>query len=221
MPSCKVIGERGLRRCLSLSSRRGTALPSRGPRGRSRLEVFRSPLRHMRNRSANNSEKADSDRPILFLDIDGVISLFGFPTEGPVPGRFHMVDGIAHCIGESCGPRLARLLDRYEAVWASGWEEKANEYLPLLLELPELDLPALSFDGGAVFGSAHWKLAAIDRYAADRPAAWVDDNLDERCRRWASERDAPTLLIATEPATGLSDEHVDRLLEWADRVAVT
>ena len=160
-----------------------------------------------------------AERPILFVDVDGVISLFGFPADARPPGRFHMVDGIAHCIGERCGDRLRRLLERFELVWATGWEEKANDYLPFLLELPDLDLPVLTFDDRAVFGSAHWKLGAIDRYAGDRAAAWIDDNLDDECRRWARERTAPTLLVDAEPATGLSDEHVERLLAWADEVA--
>jgi hypothetical protein len=167
----------------------------------------------------NDQGKSRNERPILFLDVDGVISLFDFPTEDRPPGRFHFVDGIAHCIGDSCGRRVMRLLERYEVVWATGWEEKANEYLPTLLELPGLELPTLTFQGRAVFGSAHWKVEAIDEYAGDRPAAWIDDNLDETCHRWAEGRDAPTLLVETEPGTGLSEEHVDLLLRWAGRVA--
>ncbi|MDQ3631064.1 MAG: hypothetical protein M3417_07315, partial [Actinomycetota bacterium] len=115
-----------------------------------------------------------------------------------------------------CGERLRRLDEHFELVWATGWEEKANEHLPLILELPFKQLPSLSFDGRAVFGTAHWKLEAIERYAGDRPAAWIDDNLDERCERWAMQRDAPTLLVRTEPATGMSDEHVEQLLRWAE-----
>jgi len=154
-------------------------------------------------------------KPVLFVDVDGVISLFGFPSEGDFPGAFHSVDGILHCIGTECGHRLRRLEESFELVWATGWEEKANEYLPLILELPFKELPSLTFDGRAVFGSAHWKLEAIDEYAGDRPAAWIDDNLDERCRAWAQGRPAPTLLVRTEPATGMSDEHVEQLLRWA------
>jgi hypothetical protein len=159
-----------------------------------------------------------TDKPILFVDVDGVISLFGFaPDAAHLPGPFHWVDGIAHCIPEVAGERLKRLADHFEMVWATGWEEKANEYLPFILGL-DGEFPVLTFDGRAVFGSAHWKLDAIDEYAADRPAAWIDDNLDDACKLWALKRTAPTLLVQTEPATGITDEHVDELLRWANEI---
>ena len=157
-------------------------------------------------------------RPILFVDVDGVISLFGFERSKEPPGSYLMVDGIPHCIGSECGGRLARLAERFELVWATGWEEKANEYLLRPLGISG-ELPTLSFDGYAVFGSAHWKVGAIDEYAGNRPAAWIDDCLDERCRAWAARRAAPTLLVETEPHEGVSEEHVERLLAWAAGVS--
>jgi HAD domain in Swiss Army Knife RNA repair proteins len=161
-----------------------------------------------------------TSNPILFVDVDGVISLFGFsPDAGQLPGPFHWIDGVAHCIPIAAGDRLVRLSTRSELVWATGWEEKANEYLPHILSLPHGDLPCLIFQGQAVFGSAHWKLDAISEYAGDRPAAWIDDNIDDSCRYWAQGREAPTLLVETESATGMTDEHVQRLLDWADEVA--
>jgi hypothetical protein len=161
-------------------------------------------------------------KPILFVDVDGVLSVFGFSPEiDHLPGRFHWVDGVAHCIPEEAGGRLALLAERFELVWATGWEQKANEYLPFILKLPESELPCLAFEGRAVFGSAHWKLDAIDEYASDRPAAWIDDSLDETCREWAASRDAPTLLVETNPAVGMTDDDVERLLTWADQVTPT
>lgn len=159
------------------------------------------------------------ERPILFVDVDGVLSLFGFESADDLPGPFHWIDGIAHCIPPDSGPRLARLADRFELVWATGWEEKANEYLPRILSLPFEQLPCLTFDGRARFGSAHWKIDALSEYAGDRPAAWIDDNIDESGREWARARAAPTLLIETLAPTGLTDEHVDELLAWAADVA--
>jgi hypothetical protein len=157
------------------------------------------------------------ERPILFLDVDGVISLFGFEAAAPPPGAFHSIDGIVHCIGERVAERVARLGERFELVWATGWEEKANEYLPHILGLGR-ELPVLTFDGRAVFGSAHWKLGAIDAYAGNRPAAWIDDFVDDECRTWAERREAPTLIVETESAIGLTEEHVEVLLGWAEAV---
>jgi hypothetical protein len=158
-------------------------------------------------------------KPVLFVDVDGVISLFGFEAASAMPGPFHWIDGIAHCIPPESGPRLGRLADRFELVWATGWEEKANEYLPDILGLPFGELPCLTFDGRARFGSAHWKIEALTEYAGDRPAAWVDDNIADEGRAWAAERSAPTLLIETLPPLGLTDDHVEQLLAWAGRVA--
>lgn len=164
------------------------------------------------------SPSRQATEPILFLDVDGVISLFGFSQHEQPPGRFHLIDGAAHFIGAELGGRIERLRERFELVWATGWEERANEHLPELLGLPGLALPTLSFDGRARFGTAHWKVDAIHEHAGDRPAAWVDDNLDEACRTWAAERSAPTLLVPTDPATGLSERHVEDLIDWAERV---
>jgi HAD domain in Swiss Army Knife RNA repair proteins len=157
--------------------------------------------------------------PILFLDVDGVISLFGFaPSAEHLPGPLHWIDGIAHFIPEDVGGRLVRLAESFELVWATGWEERANEHLPFILGLPFRDLPFLDFDGRAVFGSAHWKVDAIAEYAGDRPAAWIDDNIDEECMAWTEGRGAPTLIVHTDPAVGLTDEHVVELLRWAEEL---
>ncbi len=157
----------------------------------------------------------DETKPIVALDVDGVISLFGF--DGPLadaPGKFHLIDGMAHCIDPDVGGRVARLAEVFEIVWATGWEERANDSLPTILSLPG-ELPFLTFDGRARFGTAHWKVEAIDEYAGPRPVAWVDDCLDETCWDWASTRAAPTMLVPTEPDLGLMDRHVESMLGWA------
>jgi len=156
----------------------------------------------------------ESPQPVLAVDVDGVISLFGF--DGPIeqaPGRFHLIDGIAHCIADTTGALLVRLAHTYELIWATGWEDRANDRLPALLGLPG-ELPALRFDGRARFGTAHWKLDALARYGGDRPLAWIDDSLDESCHQWAQDRPAPTLLVATESDVGITEAHAEALLAW-------
>lgn len=151
------------------------------------------------------------------VDIDGVISLFGFDVQDRPEGSFHAVDGIPHYFSAQAARHLLELWPVYELVWASGWEEKANEHLPHLLGLPG-PLPHLSFERAAGTGSsmrAHWKLDAIERYAAGRPLAWVDDAFNDACHQWASAREAPTLLVQTLPHSGLTRNEAELLARWA------
>jgi hypothetical protein len=159
------------------------------------------------------------EKPLLLVDVDGVISLFGFDLAERPAARFQLVDGIGHFLSATAGQHLRKLADSFELAWCTGWEEKANEYLPLALGLPA-PLPHLTFDGREPTVAAHWKLAGIEAYAGlHRPLAWIDDAHDDACRRWAARRGAPTLLIATDPAVGLTEAHVARLLGWARRIA--
>jgi Swiss Army Knife RNA repair-like protein len=157
-------------------------------------------------------------KPLLFVDIDGVLSLFGFQSDSRPHGDWLNVDGIVHLISASASQHLHRLAARFELVWCSGWEEKANEHLLGALVLPAA-LPFLTFasQDGAM---RHWKLAAIEAHAGDRPLAWVDDAHDDSCRAWASSRPAPTLLVTTDPASGLTGAHVEALEHWAHRLTV-
>lgn len=157
--------------------------------------------------------------PVALIDIDGVVSIFGFDPQCRPPGQFVAVEGIIHFLSAAAGGHLRRLSAGYKLAWCSGWEEKANEHLPAALGLPG-PLPHLTFDcrPGTC---AHWKLAAIDGFAGpDRPLAWIDDAHDEITREWATRRPGPTRLVTTEPAVGLTAADVDELLAWAKTLAV-
>jgi len=156
-------------------------------------------------------------KPLLFVDVDGVISLFGFARDAPPAGRFEIVDGIAHFLSASAGEHLRRLAERFEPVWCTGWEEKANEYLPHALGLPE-PWPHLVFGRDVGRTRAHWKLDAIEAHAGARPLAWIDDAHGEACEAWAATREAPTLLVTTAPAVGMTGAEVTKLLRWAARL---
>jgi len=145
------------------------------------------------------------------VDVDGVISLFGFDSAAPPSGQFVLVDGIGHLLSASAGAHLRALRSHFELIWCTGWEEKANDYLPHALGLPG-PLPYLSFDHNPGRGDTHWKLAAVDAYAGpDRALAWIDDALGPECARWAADRSAPTLLLPTDPAIGITEAHVAEL----------
>jgi hypothetical protein len=166
----------------------------------------------------------ESPRPLLMVDIDGVISLFGgwqASDGGAVEGSFHAIEGIPHFLSATAAAHLLELEHLYELVWASGWEERANEHLPHLLGLPR-ELPFLTFSRASgplpSRGNAHWKLDAIEAYAGARALAWIDDALDDACRAWASARAAPTLLVRTEPRRGLTSREAALLARWAQQL---
>ena len=120
------------------------------------------------------------NRPLLMVDIDGVISLFGPSGNRESEGSFHAIDGIPHFLSSTAATQLLSLAEDFDLVWCSGWEEKAEEYLPHLLGLPA-GLPFLRFDRGQGAGRSidgHWKLDAIDAYAGERALAWIDDAFD-------------------------------------------
>jgi len=169
----------------------------------------------------------ESPQPLLLIDIDGVISLFGFSAGERPEGAFHAIDGIPHFLSTAAAENLLELVSVFDLVWCSGWEEKADEYLPHLLGLPK-GLPCLSFEhpvgGGATVarahGNAHWKIDAIDAHAGpERPLAWIDDAFNDACHEWAAARAGPTLLVRTAPETGLTRSETVRLTEWAGSLA--
>ncbi|HUE30710.1 MAG TPA: HAD domain-containing protein [Verrucomicrobiae bacterium] len=192
----------------------------------------------MRAKDRTRTRNRPARRPLLLVDIDGVISLFARQTQpasaptapssapaaplpAPAGASLHSIDGMLHYLSADAARHLLSLARVFDLVWASGWEEKADEYLPHLLGVPA-GLPFLRFSPGARRGSAggrsvdaHWKLDAVDAYVEDRALAWIDDAFDESCHTWATARRAPTLLVPTEPERGLTRAEVRRLEAWA------
>jgi hypothetical protein len=159
----------------------------------------------------------DAHTPLLLVDVDGVLSVFGAGVDRDdcVPA---LVEGIPHWLSRSAAAALARIAPAFECVWCTGWEDRADGHLPHLLGLPP-GWRHLSFRDRPG-DTAHWKLRAIDALAGpDRPAVWIDDAHDERCREWAATRLGPTLLVTTDPVIGLTESDATRALEWSRRQA--
>ncbi|MGH2958380.1 MAG: HAD domain-containing protein [Solirubrobacterales bacterium] len=158
------------------------------------------------------------EQPLLFIDVDGVLSTYGFAGEDADPRNLRNVDGILHHIRREMGPRILALLPHFESVWATGWGERANEHLVLMLGMPD-ELEVIEFAvAPSTDGSGHWKLDSLTERAGTRPSAWIDDGHNEACERWAAERVEPTLLVSTDPYVGLTDEHVKELIAWSTSI---
>ena len=157
--------------------------------------------------------------PLLLVDVDGVISLFGFDLADPPAGTPTAVDGHPHWLSVAAGPLLRRLSATFEMIWCTGWEDRAPEHLPNLLGLTGDAFPHLVFGPGPAAPGRHWKLAAIEAHVGpDRSVAWVDDQFDDTCEAWATARPGATLLMRTHPAVGLTELHAVALEAWATTV---
>jgi hypothetical protein len=171
----------------------------------------------VQRRAGNAAVAGEADeRPLLFLDVDGVVALDVF-SKGLPPGEMRDSPLGFIYLPDRAGDLVRKLATRFDIVWATGWEHRANTALLRPLGLRE-ELPALTFGKKARYGSSEWKLKRVNAYAGHRPAAWIDDNLTEPHAQWASGRPEPTLLVPVDPRAGLTPQDVDRLLRWADRV---
>ena len=150
-------------------------------------------------------------RPLLLLDVDGVLNPFPELPDGFVEIDLFPEDEEPARLAAIHGDWLRELADAYDLAWATGWGEEANRLLCPFFGLPELPLvplPSMPFE-------PRHKVPAVAAFAAERPAAWVDDMLGPEALAWAAARIEPTLLIDIDSATGLARANVDRLLAWA------
>ena len=148
--------------------------------------------------------------PLLLIDVDGVLSLYG-TGDGDLIGV--LVDGVPHLLSRDAAAALRGVVGLFECAWCTGWEERADEHLPGLLDLPR-GWPFVPL--GPAKAAPQWKLAGIDAFAGrERPLAWIDDNHGIAVEEWAAERPGPTLLVGTEPHIGMTAEHAAALRAWA------
>jgi hypothetical protein len=166
------------------------------------------------------------DRPILGVDIDGVLNLREAPAEHCLVAAetFTLPDGTPMPYPVGTAGRLARLSGSFEMVWASSWGDRAHDVLG---EIFGLEQPWRIIDvwWGLHRAALTWKLPAVERWLAQLaafgsfpPFAWLDDDIDEDAYAWSTHRSrvSPTLVIRVDPRTGLTDDHITELLDWAN-----
>ncbi|MFE2377326.1 HAD domain-containing protein [Streptomyces sp. NPDC059398] len=159
-------------------------------------------------------------RPLLFLDVDGPLIPFGATRDEYPDGypTYLRPDAGANPLLARVDPALGERLTALpcELVWATTWENAANEYLAPLLGLPPL--PVVSWPEPAADDwrrGLHWKTRALVDWSGGRPFAWLDDEITENDRAWVeAHHPARTLLRHIDPRHGLTDADFTALDAW-------
>lgn len=151
-------------------------------------------------------------KPLLFVDIDGVLNPWAAPA-CPSGYAEHRWRTRKAWLSPAHGHALRRLARHVDLVWASSWADDANTLAGAALGLPPL--PTVTFAGPHADAGPDWKFPAVGRFAYGRPLVWFDDDFDLRPGakdRFLRRRDLPTRLVPVDPAVGLTDAHFDAVL---------
>ncbi|MFD7793598.1 hypothetical protein [Streptomyces sp. NPDC059759] len=174
-------------------------------------------------------------KPLLLLDVDGPLNPFaapphrrptGYQTHRMKPDSWvaqhpytpeHRVKPLRVWLNPAHGAALLTL--PFDLVWATTWEHDANEWIGWRIGLPrEQNLPVIEFGDQFIErpDGTYVKTWKVVEYAAGRPFAWVDDQVDDVDREYvAKHHDGPALLHWIDPARGLTDDDFALLADWA------
>ncbi|MGW5135209.1 HAD domain-containing protein [Streptomyces sp. NPDC004135] len=161
-----------------------------------------------------------TERPFLFLDVDGPLIPFGSPSghlQTAVTGSSMSPDEgnpLLQRLDPGLGARLMALDCRL--VWATTWMEEANETVSPRIGLPRLPVvqwPRFRADEGP--RGLHWKTRPLVEWTDGRPFIWIDDEISAMDRLWVeASHPGPSLLHRVDPTEGLTNADFRTLTDW-------
>lgn len=149
-------------------------------------------------------------RPIILLDVDGVLNALHPPFRAPDTWNDWQqaeIEGFTITYSPEMGRRLLAL--EADIHWLTTWEHMANKYISPLLGFPEF--PVVEREE---FDKTHtwWKSGAAELFMFSnlgRPMLWIDDDIsygevhDEL--NWCHAWDSPILTVCPDPRKGLTE----------------
>ena len=187
-------------------------LPAASRQGKLPSNLVRTPT------PTNRSERRPSparEKPLLLVDIDGVISLFGSPEFAASSGAVQRAGRAASRAASTRStasptsfrprpPAPARPGRLFDIVWASGWEEKAERVpSPSARAARPAAVPRFARSPGSTRSPLEARRPSTRTPAGGR---WPGSTTPSTppVTDWAGRVPAPTLLVHTAPEHGLT-----------------
>ncbi|GAB3977498.1 HAD domain-containing protein [Actinoallomurus acanthiterrae] len=165
--------------------------------------------------------------PAVLVDVDGVLNpSCDCRPPGSVCHPNHVLQDILDfrvLLDPDHGRRLRALIESTgsELVWATMWQEAANEHIGPRIGLPALPVVPIPrpHEGDTPFESmGAWKARHVAEWASDgRPFAWFDDEPDIEevlAALPGAEKLGPHLIITVDPQTGLTEIDLTKAEQW-------
>jgi hypothetical protein len=183
-----------------------------------------------------------NQKPVLLLDIDGVLNLFpdwvnDLPISRPTLKERANLSG--NIYGLNIPLDAADLIDQlsteFDMRWYTMWNQHARSvFTPTAGIRQEFDhftcdhmagRDVLRSQGMQWFEETGiWiaKTPLIPGYLGDRPFVWIDDDTSDVDRVWLEAQPGigDHLLITVDPHEGMTQEHVHKALAWAQTLAL-
>lgn len=176
----------------------------------------------------------DLPRPLLLIDVDGVLNVQPSPRRPAADWQEHRVRGprgvdFTLHLNPEHGEWLTSLAAKYELTWCTTWGPIANGQISPLLGLPT-DMPVVPLSDAwtDVSLAQPAKTPIVRRYASGREVVWIDAGIDDGDAAALTRRLGPgdksplagtkpcnaALALSADPDLGLTHCHIERLKKW-------
>lgn len=151
-------------------------------------------------------------RPLVLLDIDGPLNPFlSFRLQED--GYERVQGGYAMwMLHRKHGDWIRALLVHADAMWATSWQDVANEVAAPFYGLPAL--PVIHFTQPSANDTRQFKLREVLEVSEGRPFVWIDDEIEDESLARVQSRGTSALIVRPHPSEGWTQAQFNQCAEF-------